>query len=582
MKLISFLMLMAISGMASAQLFTKVMDSPLSTTNGDSRSVNWVDVNDDGYLDCFISNGPQAGQNNMLYLNDANGNFTAVTDDPIVMDGAPSDGATFADIDNDGDLDAFVVNWYNKNNLAYTNDGTGRFTQVLEGIWVNHFGYSETAAFGDYDNDGLVDLYVTNSAGTKKNFLYRNKGGNNMELLTGIYPVTDLHSSRNVSWTDIDNDGDLDLYVTNENGEKENLYRNDGGGSFEKLTGLVITTDGFNTMSSSWGDIDNDGDLDLLLANNGSKNQLFRNEGNFAFTRIETTDISLRTANSFSSAWTDIDNDGDLDLFVTNAFKNGVRLKNNLYLNDGTGHLTEVTDDIVAMDTGWSYGCAFGDYDNDGFQDLAVATTRYGNADEPDYLYHNNGNDNHWLLISLEGTTSNRAAIGAKVRVKAVINGVTTWQMREISAQSAYCSQNDMRAHFGLGDAAVVDSIVVEWPSGKRQYRTGVLPDQILEVVEDQVSNSGGERSTFALSVFPNPARSDVRLEVSFPAYVNQLFLEVFGDTGQLVYQSSFQQVGTQWQYDLHLAEMLLVPGLYLIRLRTNNAVVEKKIIMIP
>ncbi len=582
MKFISFLMLMAISGMASAQFFTKVTDSPISTTNGDSRSVNWVDVNDDGYIDCFISNGPQAGQNNMLYLNDANGNFTAVTDDPIVKDGAPSDGATFADIDNDGDLDAFVVNWYNKNNLAYINDGTGKFTQVLEGIWVNHFGYSETAAFGDYDNDGLVDLYVTNSAGTKKNFLYRNKGGNNMELLTGISPVTDLFASRNVSWTDIDSDGDLDLYVTNENGEKENLYRNDGGGKFEKLTDLMITTDGFNTMSSSWGDIDNDGDLDLFLANDGSKNQLFRNEGNFVFSRILTTDISKNTANAFSSAWTDIDNDGDLDLFVTNAFKNGIRLKNNLYLNDGTGHLTEVTDDIVVMDTGWSYGCAFGDYDNDGFQDLAVATTRYGNADEPDYLYHNNGNDNHWLLISLEGTTSNRAAIGAKVRVKAVINGVTTWQMREISAQSAYCSQNDMRAHFGLGDAAVVDSIVVEWPSGKRQYRSGVLPGQILEVVEDQVSSSAGERSTFALSVFPNPARSDVRLEASFQSYVDQLFLEVFGDTGQLVYQSSFQQVGIQWQYDLHLTEMLLVPGLYLIRLRTTNAVVERKIIMIP
>ena len=111
-----------------------------------------------------------------------------------------------------------------------------------------------------------MDLYVTNSAGTKKNFLYKNLGGNNMELVTGISPVTDLFSSRNVSWSDIDSDGDLDLYVANENGEKENLYRNNGGGSFEKMTDLIITTDGFNTMSSSWGDIDNDGDLDLAHA----------------------------------------------------------------------------------------------------------------------------------------------------------------------------------------------------------------------------------------------------------------------------------------------------------------------------
>ncbi|MDO8335465.1 MAG: CRTAC1 family protein, partial [Candidatus Saccharibacteria bacterium] len=442
--------------------------------------------------------------------------FTAVVDDPIVMDVTPSDGATFADIDNDGDLDGFVVNWYNKNNLAYINDGTGKFTQVLDGIWVNHFGYSETAAFGDYDNDGLVDLYVTNSAGNKKNFLYRNLGGNNMELVTGISPVTDLFSSRDVSWSDIDSDGDLDLYITNENGEKENLYRNDGGGAFEKLTDLVITTDGFNTMSSSWGDIDNDGDLDLFLANDGSKNQLFRNEGNFIFTKILTTDVSNVNARSFSSAWADIDNDGDLDLFVTNAFQNGVRLKNNLYLNDGTGHLTEVTNEIVVMDEGWSYGCAFGDYDNDGFQDLAVATTRFGNADEADYLYHNNGNSNLWLMVSLEGHVSNKSAIGAKVRVKAIVNGTAIWQMREISAQSAYCSQNDMRAHFGLGDATVVDSIVIEWPSGIKQYKTGVLPNQILDIEEDLVNAVKEELTTFGLKVFPNPTNSVLQLEAQF------------------------------------------------------------------
>src|SRR5688572_13533533 len=309
-----------------------------------------------------------------------------------------------------------------------------------------------------------------------------------METVTGIPPVTDLNASRNVSWTDIDSDGDLDLFVTNENGEKDDLYRNDLGGVFVKLTDPLITVDQFSTMSSSWGDIDNDGDLDLFLANDGSKNQLFRNEGNFVFSRITTTDISKNTANSFSSAWADIDNDGDLDLFVTNAFKNGVRLKNNLYLNDGTGHLTEVLDEVVVMDEGWSYGCAFGDYDNDGFQDLAVATTRFGSADEPDYLYHNNGNVHHWLLISLEGTTSNRSAIGAKISVKAVVNDTAVWQMRDISSQSAYCSQNDMRAHFGLGNASIVDSLVIEWPSGIKQYRTGVLPDQILNIEEDLVN----------------------------------------------------------------------------------------------
>jgi len=579
MRFISFLLLMASSGMVNAQLFTKVTDSPLSTIKGDSRSVNWVDVNRDGFVDCFISNGPQAGQNNMLYINDTNGNFTAVADDPIVMDVMPSDGATFADIDNDGDLDGFVVNWYNKNNLAYINDGTGKFTQVLDGIWVNHFGYSETAAFGDYDNDGLVDLYVTNSAGTKKNFLYKNLGGNNMELVTGISPVTDLFSSRNVSWSDIDSDGDLDLYVTNENGEKENLYRNNGGGSFEKMTDLIITTDGFNTMSSSWGDIDNDGDLDLFLANDGSKNQLFRNDGNFVFTRMLTTDVSKVNAKSFSSAWADIDNDSDLDLFVTNAFQNGQRLKNNLYLNDGTGHLTEVTNEVVVMDEGWSYGCAFGDYDNDGFQDLAVATTRFGNVDEADYLYHNNGNSNHWLMVSLEGNVSNKSAIGTKVRVKAIVNGTAVWQMREISAQSAYCSQNDMRAHFGLADATIVDSMVIEWPSGIRQYRTGVLPNQILDIEEDLVNAVREELPSFGFKVFPNPTNSVIQMEAQFSESMKVLMVEVFGDTGQVIYKTTFSNVSGHWQHQIDLRKFQLTPGQYIVRVGNGLSAEERKII---
>ncbi len=581
MRFISFLLLMASSGMVNAQLFTKVTDSPLSTIKGDSRSVNWVDVNRDGFVDCFISNGPQAGQNNMLYINDTNGNFTAVADDPIVMDVMPSDGATFADIDNDGDLDGFVVNWYNKNNLAYINDGSGKFTQVLDGIWVNHFGYSETAAFGDYDNDGLVDLYVTNSAGTKKNFLYKNLGGNNMELVTGISPVTDLFSSRNVSWSDIDSDGDLDLYVTNENGEKENLYRNNGGGSFEKMTDLIITTDGFNTMSSSWGDIDNDGDLDLFLANDGSKNQLFRNEGNFVFSRILSTDISNTNAKSFSSAWADIDNDSDLDLFVTNAFQNGQRLKNNLYLNDGTGHLTEVTNEVVVMDEGWSYGCAFGDYDNDGFQDLAVATTRFGNVDEADYLYHNNGNSNHWLMVSLEGNVSNKSAIGAKIRVKAIVNGTAVWQMREISAQSAYCSQNDMRAHFGLADATIVDSMVIEWPSGIRQYRTGVLPNQILDIEEDLVNAVREALPSFGFKVFPNPTNSVIQMEAQFSESLKVLMVEVFGDTGQVIYKTTFSNVSGHWQHQIDLRKFQLTPGQYIVRVGNGLSAEERKIIYV-
>lgn len=572
-------LLMIYSG-ARAQMFTKVIDSPLNTHPGDSRSVNWVDVNGDGYIDCFISNGPQEGQNNALFINDQQGSFVAVADDPIVMDHMPSDGATFADIDNDGDLDAFVVNWYNKNNLAYINDGTGKFTQITNGPWVNQFGYSETASFGDYDNDGLVDLYVTNSEGSKKNFLYKNLPPDAMEPVTGIAPVTDAFYSRNASWVDVDNDGDLDLYVTNENNEPENLYRNDGDGVFEKMNGLIITSTGFNTMSSSWADIDNDGDLDLFLANDGSKNQLFKNEGDFVFSRVLTTDISTPASKSFSSAWGDIDNDGDLDLFVTNAFQNGVRLKNWLYLNDGTGHFTEVTDDAPVLDAGWSYGCAFGDYDNDGFLDLAVATTRFAGIDEKDYLYHNNGNDNHWIMLSLEGTISNKAAIGAKVFLKAIVNDTALWQMRDVSAQSSYCGQNDLRVHFGLGAATVVDSIVIKWPSGITQYLVNTLPDQILDIKEDLVNSVSDRKSSFEFIVFPNPSKSQIQLHAEFVKKVRRLSLEIYSHTGQTVYTESFLHADRTWDHQLDLRQLKLMPGPYILRLSDGMSAGETKIVI--
>src|SRR5262249_766532 len=160
-------------------------------------------------------------------------------------------------------------------------DGAGNFTESTAGNLVNDGGYSETASWGDYDNDGLVDLYVTNSAVPLQNFLYRNLGGGNFSKVLAGPMVTDTYTSRCVNWTDIELDNDLDLFVTNENGQDENIYRNDNGGNFTKLSTGPLLTDGKNTMSGSWGDYDNDGDLDVFLANNMGNNALFRNDGNF-------------------------------------------------------------------------------------------------------------------------------------------------------------------------------------------------------------------------------------------------------------------------------------------------------------
>lgn len=503
-------------GMACAQFFSKVTTGPLVNTPGDTRSVNWVDVNQDGFVDCFLSNGPSGGQNNFLFINNGGGSFTRITTDTITKDLMPSDGATFGDINNDGNPDACVVNWYNVNNLLYTGIAGGSFSRQTGPIVANDAGYSETASWGDYDNDGLLDLYVTNSAGNRKNFLYHNTGNATFtKIITGSV-VNDTYYSRCVNWTDIDNDGDQDLFVTNESQQNENIYRNDGGGTFTALTSGPLLTNGGNTMSGSWGDYDNDGDMDVFLANDQGFNALFRNNGNFNFTKILNDTLVKTPARSFSSAWSDVDNDGDLDVFITNAFLPGTKQVNFFYTNNGNGTFTRNTTDIITQDSAWYYGCAFADYDNDGFEDLAVATCRFAGIDQPDRLYHNSGNTNKWLTITLQGTISNRMAIGAKVRVKAIINGSPVWQMREISAQSAYCGQSDMRAHFGLGNATQADSIKIEWPSGIVAYYTQVSANQFVQYVETGTTRiaetDGAERGN--LRVYPNPAGKQVNIEL--------------------------------------------------------------------
>lgn len=512
---------------SDAAIFSKILNSPVVTTPGDSRSVNWVDVDNDADLDLFISNGPKAGENNFLYKNNGTGGFTEVTNDPIVQDGKPSDGATWGDYDNDGDIDCFVVNWYDVNNLLYKNKGNGTFEQITTGNLVNDGGFSETASWGDYDNDGWLDLFVTNSGeaaspvAEKRDFLYHNDGaaagGNTFTKVTTGPQVTDAFLTRSINWTDYDLDGDVDIFVTNESGQNENLYRNNGpasGGTFTKIATGPLVTAGGSTMSSSWGDYDNDGDQDVFLANDGGNSGLYRNDGNGGtFTKVTNSPVITPPGNSFGCQWADVDNDSDLDLFVTNSFGAG-QLKNFLFLNNGDGTFVRNETEVPTTDLGWSYGCAFGDWDCDGDLDLGVATCF--NANQTDYLYENHSAEttNNWLEIRLIGTNSNRSAIGAKLRLTATIGGKQVTQLREISAQSGYCGQNQLTAHFGLADASTA-TLEIQWPSGKEELLGNLTANHCLTVVEGKgVSGIGqptaGGLSNRVLTLQPNPTVDSV------------------------------------------------------------------------
>ncbi len=584
-SLILILLAAFLSHELSAQpAFTRILEGDLVNTASDSRSVNFVDVNNDGWEDVFISNGPSAGQNNMLYLNNEGQGFTTIIDDDIVLDNGKSDGASFADVDNDGDLDAVVVTWHGQRNFFFRNNGDGTFTDETDAAPAVGGTYSETASWGDYDQDGYVDLMVTNSDGSYRNQLYHNEIDGSFSLVSGQEWLIQADLSRCVSWTDFDLDGDLDLFITNENNAANDLLRNDGDGQFTPITEGSIVQTTRSSMSASWGDIDNDGDLDVFIANAGYfqevNNQLFRNDGDGTFTEITTGDPVTDGGCSYGSAFADADNDGDLDLLVTNGFCNN-HLEDRLYINDGQGGFTYFPAALPDIPERCSFGAAFGDIDRDGFLDLVIANCKNntGQPQQPNSYYHNDGNNNHWLTVRLEGTQSNRSAIGAKVRVKATINGNEVWQIREITAQSGYCGQNSLMAHFGLGDAAIVDSIWVQWPSGQESILAQQPVDDQLNLLED-ISSGLSERSpdfSIEWTCNPNPVKEELLVSFQWPTTVKpgRCQLILMDSLGRMMYQKSFSDHQEALTVDLHN----YVSGRYQVILRYEGLIDSRQII---
>ncbi len=468
--------------LAQETTFTKITTGAIVNDDGISTSCAWGDYDNDGDLDLFVANAgfSSAGENNFLYQNNGNDSFTRITEGAIVNDGGYSRGSSWGDYDNDGDLDLFVANSGQQYNFLYQNNGNSNgsgqvsFTKITAGAIVNDHGNFFGSSWGDYDNDSDLDLFVANAFG-ENNFLYRNNGNGSFTRIREGAIVTDGGNSSGCAWGDYDNDGDLDLFVANDLGQNNFLYQNNGNGTFTKITSGAIVNDGGNSRGGSWGDYDNDGDLDLFVANfDGQNNFLYQNNGNGSFTRITDGAIVNDGGNSYGSSWGDYDNDGDLDLFVANYNQNSF-----FYQSNGNGSFTKITEGAIVNDGGFSSGSSWGDYDNDGDLDLFVANGLGSNS-----LYQNNGNSNHWINIRLVGAVSNTAAIGAKVKIKATIGGKSVWQMQEISGQTGGASQNSLNAEFGLGTATMIDSIRVQWPSGLVQDTTNVVVNQFLTITE--------------------------------------------------------------------------------------------------
>ena len=466
--------------------FTRIFDVDPVTDQFDGTGCAFVDYDDDGYVDLFVAN---FSGNNHLYHNERNGNFKAVTTGAIVNEGpSESYGVAWGDFDNNRFPDLFVGNGYDtgKANFVYRNNGDGTFTKFTNGPIIAVTGHFSGCAWADYDHDGYLDLFVANDS-SGPSLLFHNDGGAGFTRINSVPSVTS--DAVGVGWADFNDDGLPDLFVANGFSSDLTLnflYLNQDGATFKLVPAPNFPSASLHSVGVAWGDYDNDGFPDVFVANTASEpetNELYHNNGNGTFTRVTAGSIVNDQSYSIAAAWGDYDNDGWLDLFVgTRTLDNAAPQESFLYHNNGDGTFTRVSSGPIAEYVGSAGGCAWGDYDNDGFLDLYVSTLPVA-IEVPNALFHNTGNSNHWLKVKCEGTASNRSGIGAKVRLKATIAGKTFWQMREISSGDGIGS-SALIAHFGLGDATNIDMVRIEWPSGMVQVMTNVPPQQFLTVTE--------------------------------------------------------------------------------------------------
>ena len=450
-------------------LFTKVKTGEIVTDVASSSGCSWGDYDNNGFHDLFVANWDAHLDN--FYRNKGNGTFQKIAG---IFSGTNlySTSSIWADFDNDKDLDLFITT-LSGNNILYENSGDESFNKITNTIIASEGGNSRTSSWCDYDNDGNLDLFVSNRYGYD-NFLYCNMGNGTFSKITEGAIVNDGGNSTGCCWGDYDNDGDMDLFVANASFEPNYLYQNRGNGLFDKINIGEIVTDVASSSGGCWGDYDNDGDLDLFVTNSGFQNNfLYVNNGDGTFYRKTDGIIVKDGGDSNGSSWIDFDNDGDLDLFVVN--RNGE--DNFFYSNNGDGTFTKIANSIVACDDGNSNGAAWCDVDNDGDLDLVVANSNQQN----NFFYLNKGNENHWINFRLKGNISNSYGIGAKLRIMTMVNDKPVWQMQEISGQ-AYTSQNSINAEFGLGDATVIDSVLIYWPSKILQTLTNIGVDQFLVI----------------------------------------------------------------------------------------------------
>jgi PKD repeat protein len=463
------------------------------------------DYNADGYEDVFV-----AGQGfpNQLLKNNGDGSFDNVIIGSGLEISANAYTAVWTDIDNDNDLDLFIANFsYLSNvytNKMYLNDGNGQFSDITFTSGLTAYDATRTVITADVDNDGYTDIYVCNI--NMQNTLWRNNGDNTFTNTTFAAGLFDVNVAMGAIFFDYDNDQDLALYLVHDNNQANILYQNDGTGQFvdvSESSGLGLAAQG---MGVDFADIDNDGWFDVYVTNLGP-NYLFRNNQDGTFTEYAMSASTDDGGMGWACFFLDHDNDTDQDLYVVNQY-GFAPLPNQLYDNDGTGYYNSISHSTFLESTLNGFGGTWLDMDNNGHQDIMIGNLEANSLQ----LFLNQAEETHYVDFNLEGTVSATDAFGTRVEIYA--NGQR--QIAEKKSSSSFSAQSSHRVHFGLGEAELIDSMHVLFPSGVSNVLYSLPADKIYTVVEDS--------ATSVIDCFPT---FDLDLE-----YVsnNEIMYSAFGD----------------------------------------------------
>lgn len=517
MKYLIYILFLLPWRMQAQTLFAKVTDTAnpavtFTNTAQPYKGVTWIDLDDDNRTDLFVS--PR-----FLFRNEGNGVFKKLTDVSGVNGaGQIALGISWGDLNNDGFPDCISAGSVSG---LHRNKGDNTFSLASSQLPGFATFPAWDCALADADNNGLLDLLYVHASGFHttgpfpcKFFLQQTDGSFN--VVTG-FDFTDQTAPYTVpTWSDYDLDGDLDLFIASGPASSlgfdfcfKNMLKENNAFGMQR-----INTAPFNAKENgqvyNFPDYDNDGDLDVCLTNYaGAPCRFWENKGSSQYLALNTP--FTKDGAFLANCWGDVDNDGDEDVLISEDGVGTVAMYQN---NDGVfaaGQTAGTAEAAVA-------GIALADYDNDG--DLDFYTNGAGVARA---LFQNEklAQGRNWVQFSLQGTQSNRSAIGAVLRVKAAVKGTAVWQIRQVLAHNSFQGQNDLRQHFGLNMVDIIDSVEVRWPSGLVEKFAGVPANQFYKIVEGQglnpVSSASVPEAAAAFEVMPNP------VEHEFLVYSNRL-----------------------------------------------------------